>query len=260
MSSSDARGVRLAALRPTQGRRGRSSRFHWRLDGCTCGLGPGWPGRLEADTCSHTQRPRGCSEAVELPPDGAHPEATGASRPPGGFLRLSLSAAQADQQRRSGQRLHPPALPKLTVSPRCPGCPGSPSLPGGPCRKQRREASSRSETHTPPGLCATPEDKSYRFISKVVTAKSQRQALPGARVWAPPPRTLTSSPRATAASHGEKPSSPEAQPQEALGPGPCGAEVELLPNPRARTRPDRQQLPRRGAFLLRGSTLFSAAS
>ena len=43
---------------------------------------------------------------------------------------------------------HPPALPTLTVSPRCPGCPGSPSLPGGPCRKQRKEASSHSKTRT----------------------------------------------------------------------------------------------------------------
>ena len=154
MSSSDARGVRLAALRPTQGRRGRSSRFHWRLDGCTCGLGPGWPGRLEADTCSHTQRPRGCSEAVELPPDGAHPEATGAGRPPGGFLRLSLSAAQADQQRRSGQRLHPPRATHTHRLASLSRVSREPVLAWGPLQKAKEGSFiSFRDTHTSRTLC-----------------------------------------------------------------------------------------------------------
>ena len=175
--------------------------------------------------------------------------ATGAGRPPGGFLRLSLSAAQADQQRRSGAA---PASPRAAHTHRLASLSRvsrEPVLAWGPLQKAKEGSFiSFRDTHTFRTLChPRGQELTFHFQgdnSKVTATSTARSPGLG---------TAPSNPYIQPEGHcclpqGEAKQPPEAQPQEALGPGPCGAEVELLPNPRAHTRPNRQQLLRQGAF------------
>ena len=123
---------------PPGGGRGHCSRFCWHHDGCTCDLGPGWPGRLEANTCPHTQRPKGDLEAEELCPDRPHPAATGASRPSGGFPRWNLSPARADRQRRSGAAPTSPGPAHTHRLASLSGVSWEPVLARGPLQKTKK--------------------------------------------------------------------------------------------------------------------------
>lgn len=122
---------------PPGGGGGCSSRFHWRHDGCTCGLGPGWPGRLEADNCPHTQRPRGCSEAVELPPDGGASHGHRSRPAPGGLPEAEPQRCPSRPAAKvRGSACIPPSCPHSPSRLAVQGVPGARPCLGAPAESK----------------------------------------------------------------------------------------------------------------------------
>lgn len=185
----------MAQLRPTQ-EAGPLLQVSLGVRGCRVALGQAGPSdRLGRHLLSHTHR-RGAARRPWSSSRQAS-EATGASRP--GLPRLSLSAAQADQQRRVGTAPASPALPKLTVSPRCPGCPG-PCPYWGPLQKAKEGSFICVPRHTHLQDFVPPQRTKATFhfkelSSSKVTATSTAGAGSGHR---PLPKTPPSSLRATA--------------------------------------------------------------